>query len=310
MSKSRRLAYTALITNVIIWGAALPVVKPALEIITPYQFLFYRYLLAAPLCTPIIIYLLIKHKPTAKQLITILALEILGVTLALTFLYEGLKRTSSIETAIITNISPIFITVAGAIFLKEVIERHEKLGLTLAALGTGIVVTEPLIMGRTTLVDSSFTGNLITLGYPLLWGIYLLLAKKYYKSISKILIGLISTWVGLFSFFALVYINHTPSQLIEIVTPLSVPSVFIASAYMGILGSIIALTAYIYGNNLIEASEASLFTYLTPVVAIPLSVFFLNEVFTPLMALGLIFSITGVYIAEKRTKTNRSKNKK
>jgi hypothetical protein len=40
--------------------------------------------------------------------------------------------------------------------------------------------------------------------------------------------------------------------------------------YMGILGTPIAMSLLLYGQSKIEASEASLFTYLQPLVYIPL----------------------------------------
>ena len=51
---SRAKAYLALSVMAVIWGIALPLVKPALNFVTPYQFLYFRYLIAAPLLLPVL----------------------------------------------------------------------------------------------------------------------------------------------------------------------------------------------------------------------------------------------------------------
>lgn len=68
---------------------------------------------------------------------------------------------------------------------------------------------------------------------------------------------------------------------------------------MAIPGSILGLTLYLYGQDKIEASEASLFTYLQPAFAIPASILLLSESISLLELLATGIIITGVIIAEK-----------
>jgi drug/metabolite transporter (DMT)-like permease len=69
---------------------------------------------------------------------------------------------------------------------------------------------------------------------------------------------------------------------------------------MAIPGSVIGLISYIEGQDRIEASEASLFVYLQPLIYLPLGLILLQEkIFTQqLVGLGLI--LLGVIVAEKR----------
>ena len=301
MPKSARTkAYLSLFLNALIWGAALPIVKPALEFVTPYQYLFYRYLIAAVLSLPILIYILIKTKPSLKHLITIVALESIGVTLALSFLYEGLKRTSSIEATLLANTAPLFIVLGGIIFLKEKEELHELIGLILALTGMVVLTLEPLL-DSTPSFSISLSGNVLILFQNIFWSAYVLLAKKYYKKTSKLLIGFISLWVGLFTFLPLsILFNPELLTISAHIAPFFNSNVLLATIYMGILGSIIAIPAYIYGNNLIEASEASLFTYLQPLITIPLATLWLNEPFTKTMLFALIITGIGVFVATNK----------
>lgn len=302
MTNKRHLAYAALLLNTVIWGAALPIVKPALDLVSPYQYLFYRYLVAIPFSIPVLIFLLLKYKPSLRTIATIVCLESIAITGALSFLYEGLKRTSSIEASFIANTAPIFITIGGVLFLKEKEELHELAGLIIAVAGVSLLALEPLVTGHSGLSNLSFRGNLIILGHNFLWAIYLLLAKKHYKSVPKLLVGFISLWVGFISFY-FITLFHNPAFISfpTLLSQLSPTPVLTAALYMGLLGSVIAVPAYIYGNNAIEASEASLFGYLQPLIYIPLATLWLKEPFTLLMLIALTIAAIGVFIAEGRS---------
>ena len=69
---------------------------------------------------------------------------------------------------------------------------------------------------------------------------------------------------------------------------------------MAIFGSVIGLIAYIKGQDKIEASEASLFSYLQPLIYLPLGVLLLKENISPQQLIGLGLIIIGVITAEKK----------
>src|SRR3989344_5775140 len=304
---NRHFAHAALLLNAAIWGAALPLVKPALAEVTPFQYLFYRYLLAVIFSLPVIIYLIHRYRPRLKTLLTIVLMETLGVGLALSLLYFGLNHTSSLQASFLALTSPVFIVVGGILFLREKEERHEAVGLILAIIGALILTLSPILSGESVQFKlSSLSGNILVFGHNLSWAAYIFLAKKYYRSVPKLLIGFVSPLVGLIFFFILTLatLPHSPNLdlLGSFILPLSIGPVFWAALYMGLLGSIVAVPAYIYGNNAIEASEASLFAYLQPLITIPLATLWLHEQLTPMMITALVLTTLGVIIAEKRTK--------
>lgn len=298
---ARTRAYISLTVNALVWGAALPIVKPSLAVVSPYQFLFYRYLIAVPLSFPFLLYLLQRYRPNWKTIGTIVALEFLSITIALSFLYEGLKRTTSLESTLIANASPVFIILGGVLFLREKEERHELVGLVIAVAGITLLTLEPLLSGKNHL-GFSLTGNLLVLGHNLSWTAYLLLAKKLYRGVSKLLIGFLSLWVGLLTFFVATLATSplSPDLLNQTWVNLGVPSVLFASFYMAIFGSVIGVPTYIYGNDQIEASEASLFHYLQPLVTIPLATLWLRESLNATIIIGMLLIGVGVLIAEYR----------
>jgi drug/metabolite transporter (DMT)-like permease len=296
------MAIVFMLINVVTWGAALPIVKPALDVVTPYQFLFWRYVFAVIFSLPILFYFPHRISGLVKTILIICALEIVGTTLALSLLYEGLSRTSSIEASLIATTAPIFITFAGILILKEKEERHEWLGLGVAFLGTLLLTVYPMLNAGGQ-IQFSNTGNLLVVAQNVVAALYFVFAKKYYTKLPKMFVTTISFYVGMLTFGAIVWLSG-PNIVTPFITtffnPFADIRVLIATLYMAVFGSIIGLTAYIKGQDGMEASEAGLFTYLQPLVFLPIGIVFLKEGVTPVTVLALFMILGGVFFAEYR----------
>lgn len=298
MSKSRRLAYLALLYNALIWGAAFPIIKPVFEFLTPLQYLFFRFLTAGILALPIFLTYYLRSHPKPAYLLKVWLLELAGLALPILILYEGIARTSALEASLIGATGPIFVVLGGIIFLRERETKREWQGLALSLLGSLIIVLEPIWNGHGFL-GSSLSGNLLVLGYDLSWAVYAITAKKFYKTKPPLALGSL-TYLGT----ALIYgiILSTQSSLPSISLLTSNVSILFPVLYMAIPGGIIANIFYLYAASRIEVSEANLFTYLNGVVAIPASYLLLGErpSLTTILAVAVI--AYGVLRAETRSK--------
>lgn len=297
--KRRRKAYFYLLVNTICWGAALVVVKPALEFTTPFRFLLYRYLIAGLFFSFPYLYLN-RNKLKKIKLTKIILIELLGTVFSLSILFSGLALTSAIEASLIGTTGPVFITLAGIILLRERQERWEWLGLILSLIGSLLIVATHNEFGN----QISLSGNLLVLGFNVTNALYFILAKKHYRALSKSMVGAVSFLVGIFGFLVinLFIFQGNLFQLITLITQDWIHlEVQFASIYMAIFGSVIGLITYIKGQDKIEASEASLFTYLQPLIYIPLGVLVLKEAVYTQQILGLLIVFLGVLIAEKRS---------
>jgi drug/metabolite transporter (DMT)-like permease len=300
----RTVGVIFLLVNVVVWGAALPIVKPALSITTPIHFLFYRYFFAALLSLPILVYYLLRRPKLWRTVPRISAIEFLGTVISLALLYEGLARTTSLEASLVVTTLPVFVTIGGIFLLKEREDRREWAGLALAVLGTLVLTLEPIWQNGGLRGSVSLSGNVLILIYNFVTTGYLLLAKKYYQRLPKFFVTALSFWLGLIAFGGWTLLGEGLAFQ-AILRELRQPAVAFASLYMATFGSIIGLTAYIIGQSKVEASEASVFTYLEPIIYVPLAVLVLNEPVTPgaIVAIGLIMA--GVFLAEFRGRRSR-----
>jgi len=303
LTKTRASAYLALIFNALLWGLALPIVKKGYQYgLTPNSFLIGHMLFALVFSLPLVFY--IRRRTTVratlkfKNIAKVIPLELLGTVLTLLLLYEGVRLTTAVESSLISMTTPIFITLGGIFFLKEKEQKNEWAGLLLALVGTFLLVVKPLLnLG----VNGSTYGNLLIIGQNLTITTYYLIAKKVYKNLDKLTITHLSFWTGLTSFSLIsIYSGISPITAIDSLFSLSSPWPLAAVLYMAIPGSILALTLYLQGQDKIEASEASLFTYLQPMFAIPASIILLSESVSLIEITATAIIIAGVYLAEKR----------
>ncbi len=297
MTKKRKLAYLVLGINTIVWGLAAVAVKPALAFISPEKFLFYRFLIAGLVSLPILVWTFKSRKWRPGEILKVAGLELVGTTLILWMIYRALSLTSAIETSLIYSTSPLFVILAGIIFLRERETKREWRGLAIALAGTVLITAEPLIAGQRA-GGGSTTGNILILLQNFVWAGYLVAAKKFYRKLPKLGVTAMSFWVGMASFFLLSLPQGNP--VAALAADWQIPAVQMAVWYMAIFGSIIGATTYLIGQNLIEISEATVFTYAQAVVAVPAAMWWLGEGLSWVALVGIVVVAIGVYLTEKR----------
>ncbi len=298
MTTSRKLAYSALLVNAIIWGAAFPIVKPVFDYISPLQYLYLRFLVAGLISMPIFLYYYFKVRPKISYILKVLLIELGGSALPLLILYEGLSKTSALEASLIGSTGPIFVVLGGVFFLREKETKNEWKGLLLSVLGSLILIFEPIWNGHG-LIGSSLAGNLYILAYNFLYTIYVVIAKKTYRSKPPLYLGSL-TYLGIALIYGFILnIQNSLPDLMNM-TDLMNYKILIPILYMAIPGGIIAFALYLYAQSKIEVSEANLFTYVNGIVAIPASFLLLGEVPSLTTILAILIIAYGVYTAEIR----------
>lgn len=309
MSKSllhskRSKAYALLLLNTILWGFSPPIIKQALNFITPSQLLFGRYVLASLIFLPI--YFLTRKRADLeiRNLKLVILLALLGTPLTLIPLYEGIKLTTSIEAAILTATTPILVILGGYLFLKEKVSTNEKLGVGVALAGTLLLAFEPLLSDGSGF-RFSLLGNFLILGSNFIWVAFLLLIKKLKTDASQI--SLVSYLVSIPVFALLIFLEspQIPALSISEGSVLNFNALF-GIVYMAIFGSIIAFWAYTKGQEYVEAGEASVFTYLQPVFTFPLAFFWLGETISRVGLLACLLIAAGVYFSEYHARSPKN----
>lgn len=315
MPKKRLLAYSLLILTSAIWGIAGPVIKHTLQFIPPFTFLFWRFLLSSLIFLPSFFVLVKKEKENLKTLLPIIPLGFLGIPLCLTFIFLGFERTTALDGSILSSLAPIFIVLAGVLFLKENVSKIELLGLTITISGLIVMVSQPLLE-EGGFNPKNILGNILIVISNIVWTAYVIFSKIEFKKHSPFIITAVSFFTGVIAIFPLALIEqltiidwqksvYLSPQPLFYINPKGLEGLL----YMTFLSSAVAYFAFETGLRLIEASEATLFAYLQPIFAMPVAIFWLKEKITLPFIIGAIIITFGVFLSEfYRPKLNRLRN--
>lgn len=312
--QQRTKAYTALLAVAIIWGVTTPVIKYALKMVGPFTLLFFRLTLASAFILPFL-WLEQKRqhfKVTGKQILTLAALGTLATTVTLSLFFLGFEYTTALDGAVISIIAPILIVLGGAIFLKENITKQEWLGTSLAIVGSLTIALEPVFSGRYGAESQlRLWGNLLIILANFSWVAYTLLSKKIN---GRHVPTLIQTGIS----FAAGSITSLPLAIWEqqrfwaqgkslaILTLSFKP--WLAIIYLAIFSSVLAYFLYEWSLKKIEASEATIFSYLQPIFTLPAAYLILGEwTNNPFFWVGCLLATVGVTITEWRWKSRQKK---
>ena len=115
---ARTRAYIHILTAIIIWAFAGPVIKFTLGYLDTITFLTFRFGLTSAILVPYWIWTTRHEHHLFPKLemwdwITLIVSGLMATTIQLTLLFWGFERTTAIEGTLISSIAPIFIALAG-----------------------------------------------------------------------------------------------------------------------------------------------------------------------------------------------------
>src|SRR5215217_2106839 len=123
----------------LIWGVNFSVVKFATGVMRPMAFTGLRVMLAAAVL--LIFALLRKHKlPSRRDIVSLMALGMLGNGVYQIFFVEGLSRTRVGNAALVVAATPALIAIASRIRGVDRVNRRTLGGIALSLVGVSIVI--------------------------------------------------------------------------------------------------------------------------------------------------------------------------
>lgn len=316
MSQNRITAYLMLTAVAAIWGAALTIIKATLEFFPFVIFLTYRFFLTSLIMIPVLVILyegkkLLPHLPQnyllKKDFWLFIFVGLLGSSINLTLLFWGIENTTALSASLIYISTPVLVIATAAAFLKEKVTKQEISGLTLAVLGTLAITLSPTVGqdGKT----GTVLGNLIVWASAVTWVAYVLLAKaELKKGVPPLFLVTVSFFVGFLSLLPLALLQTgSLARLLDLVVQQPLGA-HLGVWYMALASGALAYWLYQEGQKRIEASEATIFTYLQPLFTAPLALLWLGEKVTIPFLAGASVIVVGVAVAEWKRRKKQKKN--
>jgi drug/metabolite transporter (DMT)-like permease len=205
----------------------------------------------------------------------------------------GLRYTSVNHAAVIVGMGPIYTLVLAVLFGLEKATGHKVVGMAIAFVGVAVLASENGISAH----SPSLWGDAITMTGSLGFATYAVLGKRVAGEYDALTMAAFNHFAG-----AIIVL---PVALQQISTNglasgwRSIPwQGWAALLYMAVFSSALAYIFYFWLLRYLEASQLSAFTYLLPVLATILGIWWLGERGSMMQIFGGALALSGVYWVE------------
>lgn len=302
---ARNKSYILLLIATVIWGVAGPVIKYTLEFFPPIIFLFYRLALAGGFAAITLSFS--HHAGWPKdhgQKFWILMFCFLSSTVALALLFLGYAKTSALTGSILSAVYPILTALIGMWFLHEHITHRENIGMGIALAGTALIVAEPYLTGLPS-ASSSLEGELLVIASLIVGVIATVLAKLLLRhKLSAFALTQLTFLVGFITTIPIALHYYSFAEIIQSI--MSAPlGAHLGVLFMAFVSGTIAYSIWNIGQKSIEIGESAMFSYLYPIITLPLSLFWLHEHISWIYVLSAAVIAVGIWVAETKPAKRR-----
>lgn len=161
------------------------------EYLGPDGFIFFRVSITSLIF--LMIYLLFyREKVERKDLFKLFYTGMLGCGLSQLLFFNGLARTSAINTGVLMTSIPIFTVILSFFILKEKITKYRALGIIIGAIGAIALTT----LGKAPAFDSG-TGDLLIIANAFVFAAYLVMVKPLMKKYHPVTVATFNFLSGL-----------------------------------------------------------------------------------------------------------------
>jgi drug/metabolite transporter (DMT)-like permease len=259
-----------LLLMILIWGSNFSIVKVALRDFPEGPFNAMR------LVTATLVFLAVIFGTGARARLNALTrrdwVELFFLGSIGTFLYQfcfvaSVKRTSVANGSLIIGVSPIVIALLSAIAGHERIRAVRWLGIGVAMVGLYLVV------GRgVDLTAQTWRGDLLMMGGVLCWAVYSVASQPILKRHSPLIVIALTFSIG-----ATLYV----AVMVPVMIDTDWRAISAASWMLMVTSAVLALNLSYWiwytGLKRLGGSRTSVYSYLTPVVAMVVAAIWLGE---------------------------------
>jgi drug/metabolite transporter (DMT)-like permease len=283
-------AHLLLILVTLVWGCTFPLVKSALNDVSPLLFNLLRMSLAA-------VVLLATYASSLrglrKQDLRLAALAGLFLGLGYQLQTAGLARTTPSKSAFITGLVVVFVPLLSMLPGVSTKSSRPGLGAIAGALVafTGLVLLTSQPGSGAAILRGFHTGEWLTLACAVAFAAHLLTLDRASKRLSARRLGTLQiAFAALFMLLTLPLGGHVKMHW----TPL----LLLALGVTALLATAAAFTIQSWAQQHLPPTHTALILTMEPVFAALTSFLFLHERFGPREILGAALILTGILAAE------------
>ncbi len=285
-------AHLAGIAFAVIFGFTFMFSKTALEHVPPIGLIAYRFLVAFLAFETLRIAKVVKIRFRLARPGVLLPVVILQPVLYFLFETYGLDRTTSGEAGMMIALIPIFVSIFGALLLKEKPRKLQVLFILLSVGGIVLIQAFKLVDYLTV----SVSGLLLLFGAVLSAALFNIASRNASRTLKAHETTYFMMLVGAVTFNA-IHIATLAMQgsAADYLEPFTSRELVMPVLYLGIAASIGGFFLLNFALGRLQAHVISIYANLATVTAIAAGAIFLSEPLMYYHVVGAVMIITGVY---------------
>ena len=278
----------------LIWGSSYLFIKIGVESLGPFTLVSLRVLFAAAFLTLVV---LATRQPLPREwrvLRHLLVLGLLSIFFPFSLITFGEIHVSSGAAAVLNATVPLFTILIAAVMLRDdPITMNRVIGLVIGFVGVGLLVA-PSLGGPEAGDDLSLAGQIAITLSSVSYALGAVYARRFVQGLPPVVIALGMVTVGFLVSAPLAFLLERPfSSGIR-------PEALFGVAWLGILGSGVALLIFYRLIANWGPTRTHLVNYLIPPIGVALGVLVLGESLDPSLLLGTALIIGGVSLVNAR----------
>ncbi len=229
------------------------------------------------------------RKIERHELISITISAILTGALGPLFFLQGLQNTSAINTSLLVNVNPLFLSILGVVILKESFSKSLITGMSIMFFGVLFLATQGFSQGL-----SLNNGDVMIILSALSYSVGTLIFKRYVHNENiTMLVAYRSTMATLImGLLLLVFSPHEFANMAHLAHQIPV-----LIAY-GLIGIIMTYILHYYALENTSIANNALFTLTSPIIGIIYAHIFLGEVIDSIHIASMGIIICGLLVTK------------
>jgi O-acetylserine/cysteine efflux transporter len=271
-----------------IWGAAFPLTKPALEAIPPFTFALLRFGVALAVLLPLAgrgAPVLLRG-PDGRWLAV---MGLLGFCVAQLAQTMALSLSPASDIALLSTGTPLWIALLAHLWLGERLGRRGALGFVLAIGGLALILWPH--GGASADARRRLLGDVIFLANGFTWACYNVMGKRMMARHAPLpataAAGLVG-FAGLLPFAA--------GEWLVGQTPRFTPTGVAAVAYTGLLVTVVGFLTLFWAYTRVRAAQVAITMYLQPLAGVLVAWALLGEPVSGAFLAGAVLVFLGVWV--------------
>lgn len=276
-----------------IWGSTWLAIKIGLDFLPPFLFAGIRFA-TATVCLLVLTRMLHARMPRDRSSwMVMLFLGIFQISLPYGLVFWAEQYISSGLAAILFATMPFFVVIFAHTMVDEKLTTLKAIGVLASFIGLISIFWKDMVAPQSLTSNFYFYGGLAVVGSAVAGALASVVAKQHAEEIDPAANVLIQSLTGaiVLTSFGLA----TETNAVINVTPAAV----LAVLYLGIVGSALAFVGMYWLLTKTTATNVSLITFVTPILALLLGWIVLGEVLDPNVGFGAILILAGIYLTIK-----------